>query len=350
MPARSRQLCVLGYSHRSAPLELRERLSLPADRLEELHDRLHAIPDILESAILQTCNRMELYAVYPPQTPPEQVRDFLPQYHRLLPSCFQRFAFMHFNEVAVQHLFEVSAGIDSQMIGETEIFGQVKEAYQTAVRRKTAGPLLHKVFQKCFQAAKWVRTHTDIGQGQISIGNVAVELALRIFGDLRRAEVLLIGSGEVGTRTAQALRSRGARHLTVASRSPERAATLGLEVGAAPMALGEALGDLARFDIIIGATTTETPLISRTSAQEIMRQRPHRPLFLIDLAHPRNIAPAVAALANVFLYNLEDLAVIANENLMAREAEIEHCRHALQERAQQTWVGLNGTPRSWLRG
>jgi glutamyl-tRNA reductase len=237
----------------------------------------------------------------------------------------------------VRHLLEVAAGLDSQMLGETEIFGQVKEAYADAQNRGSTGPVLNRIFQKVFQAAKHVRTHTAITEGQVSVANVAVELALNIFGGLRDTRVLLLGAGEIGEKTARAFQSRGAGSLTVASRRFERAMELATALGASAMPFEQRDARLMEFDVIVCATSAPGAVLSLEAVKAAMHRRPARPLFCIDLALPRDVEPATANLENVFLYNLDDLAKIAEQNRAARVAEIVKCRAIVEEKAGALW-------------
>ncbi|MFW5883429.1 MAG: glutamyl-tRNA reductase [Verrucomicrobiota bacterium] len=258
-------LLVAGITHHTAPLEMRERLALPKDEAATVLTHLRETPSLREAAFLSTCNRMELYAV---PDPAAEVQPNLPELLAGLlkapPSMIAELGFVARDADAVQHLFEVASGLDSQMIGETEILGQVKDAYQRAREARVVGSLLNRVFQKSFQAAKWARSSTGIGQGQVSIGSVVVELASRIFGDLRASRVLIIGTGEVAERTLQALQSRGLHYLTVASRTLERAARLAEPLKGAALALDQVAEYLPRFDIIIACASAATRSSSST--------------------------------------------------------------------------------------
>jgi len=234
----------------------------------------------------------------------------------------------------------VASGLDSQMVGETQILGQMKGSYAQAVKDNSVGPVLHRLFQKAFQAAKWARTETKIGTGQVSIGNVAVELASRIFGKLTVSRTLVIGSGEVGQEVAKAFRSRGVACMSIASRTTERADVLAKEVDGLVIPFSTWMESLPYTDIGIFATSSPTALLDKLSSLEAMKKRPRRPLFLIDLAMPRNIDQSVEDLDNIYLYNLEDLADIANENLLNRKREVESCLKHLDTKAQYLWDKL----------
>jgi glutamyl-tRNA reductase len=330
-------LFVIGATHHTAPLELREKLALSAEDTAALHTELAGTAGLREFALLSTCNRIELYGVTESVEAAERVQAAYCTRQHVSVADFEKFRLNLRNLDAVAHLFEVAAGLDSQMLGETEIFGQVKEAYASAQARRSAGPVLNRIFQKTFQAAKLARTHTAISEGRVSVANVAVELAVNIFGQLAETRILLLGAGDIGEKTARAFQSRGAAALTVANRRFERAMELATELGASALPFDQREARLADFDIVVGSTAAPDIVVSRPAALAALKKRPARPLFFIDLALPRDIDPAVAELQNVFLYNLDDLARIAERNRAAREAEIARCRALLGERAAVLW-------------
>lgn len=328
---------VLGATHHVAPLEVREKLSLSAEAADALRAELATFEGLHEFAVLNTCNRVEFYGVASqPGTAARVSAAFCAR---------QKFATADFDKIrldlrgrdAVQHLVEVAAGLDSQMVGETEIFGQVKDAYATAQARRSTGPVLNRLFQKGFQAAKHVRTHTAITEGQVSVANVAVDLAQTIFGDLAKLRILLVGAGEIGEKTAKAFQSRGATALTVASRRLERAMELSSSLSAFALPFWLVPVKLPDFDIVVCATSAPDAVISYAAAEAAMKKRPNRPLFFIDQALPRDIEPAVSGLDNVYLYNLDDLAKIAEENRAARALELVKARAIAAEKAGALW-------------
>jgi len=343
-------LFVIGATHHTAPIEVREKLSLGAEAAAALHAELGAMPGLREFALVSTCNRIEFYGVAETAEAATGVQAAFCTRQRFTVEEFEKFRLSLRGRHAVQHLFEVASGLDSQMLGETEIFGQVKEAYAAAQARRSAGPVLNRVFQKTFQAAKMARTHSAITEGRVSVANVAVDLAVNIFGDLTGTRVLLLGAGEIGEKTAKAFQGRGATGLTVASRRLERAMELATSLGAGALPFEHREAKLADFDVVVGSTSAPDLVVSHGATTAAMRKRPDRPLFFIDLALPRDIDPAVAGLQNVFLYNLDDLAKIAERNRAAREAEISKCRALLTERAAALWqqvepqIGLLSRP------
>jgi glutamyl-tRNA reductase len=333
-------LFLLGASHHTAPLAVREILALDEARAAALAARLQQIPGIRELTLLNTCNRVEVYGVASDQTA-------LGTLHRTLcdvtgcPSALaDQSLFLRHNHDAVSHLFAVASGLDSQILGETEILGQVKGAYESALEKKWTGPVLNRVFQKTFQAAKHIRTHTAIGEGQVSIATVAVDLAGKIFGDLAPVEILVVGAGEIGLKTAQAFQSRGAKSITVASRTLSKAEEAVATTGGWAASLSALPEILARADIVASSTSAPHAVLTAEMVAAAMKHRAGRPLFLVDLALPRDVEPACAGIPDVYLYTLDDLAKIAEENLARRQAETARCRAILADRTAALWPQL----------
>ncbi len=334
-------LFTLGASHHTTPIELREKLALTADKMNAFCERLSQLTGLREYAVLNTCNRVEFYGLADStETVANLQREFC-AFQGFSDTEFDAIRQHAFNQQAIQHLIEVSSGLVSQMLGETEILGQVKEAYAAAQTRHSTGPVLNRVFQKTFQYAKYIRSHTAITEGQISVANVAVDLATKIFGDLAEARILLLGAGEIGDKTAKAFQSRGARSLTVASRRLERAQELAATLSAAALPFEQWAAHLADFDIVVCSTAAPQTVVTQDTIRLAMKKRPARPLFLIDLALPRDVDPTAAKAENVFLYNLDDLAKIADENLAARTAEVKRAREILTEKANALWAQIS---------
>ncbi len=328
---------VLGATHTKTPIEVRERLSLGPEGLESLHRQLSGLPSLREFAVLSTCNRVEFYGVAADAGAVAEVQAAFCARQQFDVAEFEKFRLDLRGRDVLQHLISVAVGLDSQMVGETEIFGQVKDAYAEAQARRSTGPVLNRIFQKVFQAAKHVRSTTAITTGQVSIANVAVELATNIFGDLGATRILLLGAGHIGEKTAKAFQSRGANALAVSSRRMERAMQLATQFGAVALPFEQRESRLAEYDVVVSATSAPEAVVSLAAAAAAMKKRPTRPLFFIDLAVPRDIEAGVAGLPNVFLYNLDDLAKIADENRAARAAEMIRCRELLDERAERLW-------------
>jgi len=340
MSATLQSLFVLGSTHHEAPLEVRERLALTPEHAATLQQELYALEDMRECLVVNTCNRLEIYGLANSPYIEDIIRTHLCARNRVSRELLDAHSFWHTNLDVLQHAFEVSAGLDSQIVGETEILSQMKRAYARARKTKCTGVVLNRLFEKSFQAAKSARTHTGIAQGQVSIGSVAVDLANRIFGHLRDSRVLLIGSGAIGQQTAQSLKNRDVTDITVASRTFKNAHTLAHQLQGAAIEISDFPALLQRFDIVISATAAPQLILDRALVEAALKQRPERPLFLIDVALPRDIDPEVDTLENVYLYNLDDLSGIANENLQSRKANIERARTILQGHAWQLWLQL----------
>jgi glutamyl-tRNA reductase len=343
-------LFLLGASHHTAPLAIREKLALDDARAGALAARLRQNSGIREFALLNTCNRVELYGVAQSPDTVATLREAMCTVTGCTPAELDAAVTVRQNHEAIAHLFAVASGLDSQIVGETEVLGQVKEAYDAALENRWTGPVLNRVFQKAFQAAKHIRTHTAIGAGQISIATVAVDLAGRIFGELAGTKILVVGAGEIGLKTVQAFQSRGTTSITVASRTLARAEEAAALAGGWALSLAELPEAVAGADIVASSTSSPGFILTREMVAAGIKRRPARPLFLIDLALPRDVDPATAQLPNVFLYNLDDLAEIAEENLAQREAEVAKCHAILAERTAALWPqvahSLNNAPQS----
>ena len=330
-------LFLLGASHHKTPLELREKLALSPDRLPAFHQAASTLPGMKELAVLNTCNRIEFYGIAESPETVRHLREIFCEFQGFPPDAFASISHHAAGLPAIEHLITVASGLDSQMLGETEILGQVKDAYAAAQERRTTGPVLNRVFQKAFQHVKYVRTHTAITAGQISVANVAVDLALKIFGDLASTRILLLGAGDIGEKTAKAFQSRGAGSLTVASRTLGRAMELATTLNATALPWEHVSSRLGEYSVVVGSTAAPDIVVTLADATAAIKKRPAEPLFFIDLALPRDIDAAVAKLENVFLYNLDDLAKIAKENLAARTAEVVHAKKIVTEKAAALW-------------
>jgi glutamyl-tRNA reductase len=287
-----------------------------------------------EAVILSTCNRVEIYASTSSEFRQacEALKKFLVtchDYHE--PLTDEVYAF---NEPqSVQHLFKVACGLDSMVLGETEVLGQLKKAYDVALQQGHTGSRLNKAFQKAFNVAKQIRTETNIQRGSISVGSVAVELAEKIFSTLKERDVLVIGAGDTSEKTARALLSRGARSIIVSNRSYDRALGLASELGGRAVLFEDWAKEFAKIDIVISSTAAPHHVLDREKLEPLMKLRRNRPLLLIDIAVPRDIDPAVNFMENVFLYNIDDLQSIADDYLKQRKEEIARCERIIQEKA-----------------
>jgi len=333
-------LFVMGLSHHKAPLEVRESFALKNGDLPKALRNLQSMNGLLESMVLSTCNRLEVYGFAENKDSLTRVGRHFCEANHFDPELFEKHSYIHTNLSTLQHFVGVTAGLDSQMVGETDIQNQVKSAYDLARTSGSTGPVLNRLFERGFHAAKKARTSTGISKGNVSVGNVCVDLAERIFGKLSRSRVLLIGSGEVAELTAQALLSRGAADITVTSRSQENALALASNFGGAVLGYSDFLSHLSKFDIVISSTASKEIILNRECISGNLSSRRGRPLFLIDLAVPRDVAPEVDSLYNVFVYNLDDIARIANENLEHRRQEIEQAKLILDRQSWSIWLDV----------
>lgn len=310
-------LFCVGLSHHSADLETRESFAGHAQT-----DRILRSCGCNEALVLSTCNRVEVYATAENFITTEQIARCLARTHTVeLDTRFDNF-YRYEAADCVRHLFRVASGLDSMVVGETEILGQAKKAYETARVAGAAGRYLHRLFQRAFRVAKHVRTRTEITRGAVSVGSVAVDLAQKIFGDLSNCKVLVLGAGETSERTIRALVSRGVTDLRVSNRSPERAHELASTVNGCAIPFEEWQTQCGEIDILITSTSSEVPLLSQEQLAPILRERIDRPLFIIDIAVPRDVAPDVNALDGVYLYDIDSLQSIAEQSLATRRAQV----------------------------
>lgn len=326
---------VVGLSHRTSPVEVRERLAFAEPSIPGALVQLREACGAEEAVILSTCNRVELYAAA--EASPAQaltaLQRFLLAFHGFqAPLTKELYALAE--PESLEHLFRVAAGLDSMVLGETEILGQIKKAYDLALQHQQTGRRLNKAFQRAFNVAKQIRTETNIQRGSISIGSVAVDLAEKIFSSLSERTVLVIGAGDTSEKAARALLSRGAKGLVVTNRSHDRAAALASELGGKAIPFDDWAGEFQGIDIAISSTSAPHYILDRTKLEPLMHLRRNRPLLLIDIAVPRDIDPEVNLMANVFLYNIDDLQTIADGALRQRQEEIAHCNQIIRDKAR----------------
>jgi len=326
---------VIGVSHRTSPVELRERLAFAETDLPEALRRLRADGLAEEAVIVSTCNRVEVYGASGSEGKggPAAVCQFLLARGNVAQALTNE-VYSYAEPESLHHLFRVVSGLDSMVLGETEILGQVKRAYDLALQAGSTGRRLNKAFQRAFNVAKQIRTETSIQRGSVSVGSVAVDLAEHIFSSLRDRTILVIGAGDTGEKTARALMSRGTPHLLVTNRSFERAQTLAADLGGRALPFADWSGEFAPVDIVISSTAAPHYILDRARLETLMVQRQQRPLLLIDIAVPRDIDPEANLLENVFLYNIDDLQTIADEALRQRQDEIARCEKIIAQKAR----------------
>lgn len=325
------KLFVAGLSYKTAPVELREKLAVHASRLRCYGCRLKLAGNLSEVVLLSTCNRVEIYGVTP------WVNGAVHRLFRVLSDSdvdFTPHLYIKEGAAAAEHLFSVVSGLDSMVLGETEITGQVKQAYQAAQDAKLTGRITNRLFQSAFQVAKEIRTQTAIGRGATSVGSVAVELAERIFDkNLSAKTVMIIGAGKMGEACVRHLAKKGARSVLVSNRSFERAQNLANEFGGRAVRFDECLNGMIEADIVVSSTGSPQTILNRKDIASVMPARGNRPLFLIDIAVPRDIDAEVQQLDNVYLYNVDHLETIVRENVRTREQELVRCQNIIAERA-----------------
>jgi len=322
-------------SHRSAPIELRERLAYPDGRVGPAARELLRAPGIHEAAILSTCNRTELYAAAGSPSAADGLVAFLERDRGVAALDMAGHFYRLVDAEAATHLFRVACGLDSLVLGEPQILGQVRDCYQRAADVGAAGPLLHALFRAAIAAGKRARTETDIGRGGFSVGHVAVDLARSIFGSLRETTVLILGAGKMSELTARHLAQTGVRVVLVANRTHEKAVALASRLAGRAIRYEEFPEQLAQADIVISSTAAPTHVVDRAMLQPTLRRRRGRPLFFIDIAVPRDVAPDVADLENVFLYDLDDLQEVAEEMARDRAAEVGRVEAILHQEVER---------------
>jgi glutamyl-tRNA reductase len=325
------KLLVAGLSYKTAPVEVREKLAFRSSRFRCHGCRLKLLGNLTELVLVSTCNRVEIYGVVSGSAP-----DANQLFQELSGSEFDFSPYLYVKEgvEAVKHLFSVASGLDSMVIGETEITGQVKQAYQASHEARLTGKITNRLFQTALQTAKEVRTQTGIGRGSTSVGSVAVDLAERIFDqNLSKKTVMIIGAGKMGEACVRHLAKKAAHAVLVANRSYDRAATLAADFGGRAIQFDQLLSALQEADIVVSSTGSTHTILDRAALAPVMAARRNRPLFLIDIAVPRDIEADVQALPNVYLYNVDHLEKIVNENVRSRELELVCCQEIIDERS-----------------
>jgi len=333
------KIFVAGLSYKTTPVEVREKLAVQRSRLQCSGCRLKLRGGLEEVVLLSTCNRVEIYGVSP------WIHGRVQQLFQELTNCdfdFTPHLYVKEGAEAAKHLFAVASGLDSLVIGETEITGQVKNAYQAAKDAGLVGKKMNRLFQAAFAVVKKIRTSTAIGRGATSVGSVAVELAEKVFDrDLSSKTVMILGAGKMGEACVKHLAKRGAQTVLVANRSPERAEKLAAEFGGRAVRIEESSSAMTEADILVSSTGSPEIVLKREDVEKILPARRNRPLVLVDIAVPRDIDPAVAELPNVFLYDIDDLEAVVRENTKNREQELSICHAIIQGRTAELMERLN---------
>jgi glutamyl-tRNA reductase len=327
------EIVLIGMNHRTAPVELRERVTFTPEEAQRAAEELRSGGILSETLVLSTCNRSELYGVSPEpgEAGAVAMELFLATFHKIEPSAFRSSLYRRHDREAVRHLFRVSAGLDSMFLGEAEILGQVREAYRIALDHGATGPVLNRMFQNALEVGKRVRTETEIGTRPVSVAFAGVKLAERIFGSLKGHSALILGAGATGEQVVNHLRDRGIAKLRVSNRSTERARELAERVGADVVEWDRLQSALEWPDMVVCSVASPDAIITRGMITRAMSARSDRSLLLIDLGVPRNVDPAAAELYNLYLYAIDDLAEIVEQNKKARQAEVPRVEAIVEE-------------------
>ena len=327
------EIVLVGLNHRTAPVEVRERVSFTAEQARRASEELRSKGILEETLVLSTCNRSEVYGV-PPETSRESapgLSTFLSEFHSVRLDVLGTSLYHHYDREAVRHLFRVAAGLDSMMLGEAEILGQVREAYRLAHEQGATGPVLNRLFQSALEVGKRVRAETELGARPMSVASAGVKLAERIFGKLHDRCALILGAGSVSEQVIAQLRDRGIARLFVMNRSKERADGLAKQYGGEVLPWGEWEKALPMPDVIVSSVAAEEPVLRREIVERAMERRSNRSVFLMDLGLPRNVDATVGKLYNVYVYNMDDLTDIVAQNRQARENEIPKADSIVEE-------------------
>ena len=341
-------LILVGVNHKTTPVEIREKLAFTKGKIEESVDRLFNFPDIIEHTILSTCNRVEIYARANCQDSAiKAIKQFICDFHEVSPVELEDHFYSYRNEEAVEHLFRVSSSLDSMILGEAQILGQVKDAYSLAKDLRSTGLVLNQLFEKAFSIAKKVREETGIAERSVSISSAAVELAQKIFDDLENRTVMLVGTGEMAELAAKHLISYGVKTVYVTSRTYDRAANLARTLNGSALDFEAFKNELHRADIVITSTSASNFIIKKEMVEKAIHERKNKPIFFIDIAVPRDIEPDVNDLENIYLYDIDDLHVVVSANMKEREKEAENAMNFISQEVTKfnNWVGtLDAVP------
>ena len=321
-------LITIGINHKTAPLDLRERLAFTPQSLPEALLSLKKLEHVMEASILSTCNRTEIYCVTSRDNDQAIIKWFS-QFHGVDENQIKEHLYLHAHEETIRHAMEVACGLDSMVLGEPQIAGQMKTAYALANENGTIGLLLGKLYQRVFAVSKQVRTDTDIGTSPVSVAFAAVSLAKQIFGDLKQTTVLLVGAGETIELATRHLYSQGVKKIIISNRSVERAQKLAEEFQGEAISLQQISSHLHRSDIVISSTASPLPIIGKGTVERALKQRRHEPIFMVDLAVPRDIEPEVNQLDDVYLYSVDDLQSVINENMENRQQAAEQAHEII---------------------
>jgi glutamyl-tRNA reductase len=322
---------VVGLNHKTADVDTREKFTFNGSMLEEGLIRFKELPEVQEAMILSTCNRVELYAnVRDTAKASESIRTFLSQFHNINRGSLDNALYIYDDINAVRHIFRVASSLDSMVVGEPQILGQLKDAFELALGKKTTGILLNRLMKKAISVAKRVRTETRIAENAVSISFAAVELTRKIFTDLSKKVSMLLGAGEMAELAARHLIGSGVKEIIVANRTYERGCELAKEFNGKPVKFDEFIQELVRTDIVICSTGASNYVLMKSQMQKAMKERKQKPVFIIDISVPRNIDPEINDLDNVYLYNIDDLQGVVDANMFERQKEAEKAEKIIE--------------------
>ncbi|GBE39455.1 glutamyl-tRNA reductase [bacterium BMS3Bbin08] len=317
-------ILVVGLNHKTAGIEIREKLAFDGPKLGRAVDILKASPDIKENLILSTCNRVEVYVIVrEPDAGTEHIRKFLSDFHEIPRDHLDKALYVHTGRKALAHIFRVASSLDSMIVGEPQILGQMKEAFDFALNKKSTSVYLNKLMKKTISVAKRIRTETKISESAVSISFAAVELAKKIFEDLSTKTFMLIGAGEMAELAARHLINNGVKDVFITNRTYERAEELASEFSGTVVEFDRLLDELVRTDIVICSTGAPDYVIFKDAMHDVMKKRKNRPVFMIDISVPRNIDPEINDIDNVYLYDIDSLQGVININIQGRQKEAE---------------------------
>ncbi len=337
-------ILIVGLSHKTAPVEVREKISFPEEALDDGLKTLVEYPNISEALIVSTCNRVEIYSSAPKKNiekARDDIAEFISRYHEVPREQLDPHLYVLSGEEAVKHIFRVSSSLDSMVVGEPQILGQVKDAYTCAAHVQATGNVLNRLLHKAFSVAKRVRTETRIATSAVSISFAAVELAKKIFGELDGKTVMLIGAGEMAELSAKHLLNNGVAHIMVANRTFERAEALAEEFDGSAIQFDDLEQQMELADIVISSTGAPTTIINKKMVKGVIKRRRRRPMFFIDIAVPRDIESDVNDVENVYSYNIDDLEGVVQTNIKTREKEAARAEDIVEQEVTQF--------REWLR-
>ena len=330
----------LGISHQTAPVAIRERVAVPDDALKEALNDLQKFSNVEEASIVSTCNRTEIYCRQD-NGDSNRIADWLCNYKSIHQDDLNPFLYTHPNRQAVNHAFRVASGLDSMVIGEPQILGQMKTAFSTAHQAGKTGKILNRLFQQSFAVAKKVRSDTSISANPVSVAYAAVNLAKQIFADLSEQRILMIGAGETVALAARHLKSQGVKHFTFANRTIERGLELAKELDGKGIELSELPNALVEAEIVISSTASTLPIIGKGMIESTLKKRKNRRMFMVDLAVPRDIEPEVAKLPNIYLYTVDDLREVVSENMDGRRQAAKQAEKIIEQHSNEFVIWLN---------